>query len=169
MINESGETSEIFCRLCHQTFFKSSEQLIHKQEDHNAREDQDALKLNLTDLTVEDFCHFCEVCGLKFLTNNSLRVHKRDMHKMGLGRFKTKTKRRSFSCKLCYKEYEKQESLRNHKYREHMGEVSEYFNIKITEHLLKYQCHECNLKFLTESLLEKHKGSHMKSSSTGRL
>ena len=46
------------------------------QKDHNVKEDQDALKLNLTDLTVEDFCHFYEVCGLKFLTNNSLRVHK---------------------------------------------------------------------------------------------
>ena len=110
-MDESGESSEIFCRLCYHTFFKSSDQLLHEQKDHNVKEDQDALKINLTDLTVEDFCHHCEVCGLKFLTNNSLRVHKRDMHKMGLGRFNSKTKRTSFSCKLCYKEYKKQSSL----------------------------------------------------------
>lgn len=57
MINESRETSDIFCRFCYQTFFKSSEQLIHEQKDHNVKEDQDALKSNLTDLTIEDFCH----------------------------------------------------------------------------------------------------------------
>ena len=163
MITES-DSSEMFCRLCYHTFYKASEQLTHERKDHNVKEDQDALNFNLTDLTLEDFCHSCEVCGLKFLTNNSIKVHKRDMHKMGLGKLKKKVtaKEDSFSCKLCYKEYKKQSSLKIHKYRDHIGEESKYFGMEITEDLLCHNCNDCELKFVTESLLGKHMTIHLK-------
>ena len=77
---ENSVTLNKFCRICYHSFSKDVEQLAHERSVHNNEEDQYALNLKTTSLTIEDFVHSCNICGLKFITNNCLKIHSKEMH-----------------------------------------------------------------------------------------
>ena len=140
---------------------------------HNNKEDQDALNINFTELSVADFKHFCELCGLKFLTNNSMLYHKKIQHRIGFKamskckvcRMEVKPKKMrkhmnthgegATDCKLCYKTFRNTYSLKCHEIKSHKGE-KEYLNIEITEDILKFKCIKCVNKFVSYGILEQH-------------
>ena len=170
---EQPEPESLFCRLCYSNFPKFSAKLPHEQLVHNSKEDRDALNLDFTKLTVTDFSHSCEFCGLKFLTINSMVYHKKIRHRIGFNMMskckvcglevKSKKIRKHMNthsegakeCKLCYKTYLSQTSLRCHQNKGHSGE-REYLNMEITEDLLKFKCSKCVHKFVSNGLLVQH-------------
>ena len=110
---EDSVTLNKFCRICYHTFSKDVEQLAHERRVHNNEEDQNALNLKTTSLTIEDFVHSCNLCGLKFITNNCLKIHSKKMHRIGL--------EMPEKCKVCRENVTK-EDMKKHMKTQH-GQV----------------------------------------------
>ena len=76
--------SNPFCQICYSGFNSNDEQLIHERKVHDNPEDQAALNIDFTTLTLENFGYSCKVCGLKFMTGNCLNIHMKEKHRMGM-------------------------------------------------------------------------------------
>ena len=174
---EAPNESAPFCRLCYVTFSNQTEQLPHEQKVHNSTEDREALKINVTQLTLKDFTHVCDICCSRFRTINSVGHHKKIEHRVGVKRtiscnkcvkiIKTNNLRahmklhveRTIRCKLCYKGFTKKKYLEGHEKVIHKNET-ELLSTEITEKDLKHKCSNCELKFITEQLLDRHTKDH---------
>ena len=175
---EDSVTLNKFCRICYHTFSKDVEQLAHERKVHNNEEDQYALNLKTTSLTINDFVHSCNLCGLKFITNNCLKIHSKEIHRIGLeitGKCKVCQKNVAkehmkrhmriehqtglVRCSLCYKTFASASNLKNHESFRHLEE-KEFVNIRITENMLVHPCNICDKRFVTESLLNSHSEEH---------
>ena len=174
---EAPNNSAPFCRLCYVTFSSQTEQLPHEQTVHNSTEDREALKVDVTQLTLKDFTHVCDICSSKFRTKNSVIHHKKKEHRVGVNKtticntcrkvIKTSKLRlhmrshseRKFRCKLCYKGFTRNKYLVSHENIIHKNET-ELLSTEITEEDLKHNCNRCELKFITEQLLDRHTKEH---------
>ena len=73
-----------FCRLCYVTFSDQTEQLPHEQTVHNSTEDREALKIDVTQLTLKDFTQVCKIFSSRFRTKSSVSHHEQIEHRVGV-------------------------------------------------------------------------------------
>ena len=147
-------SNDTHCRLCEKTMKNQTGIFLHKLKVH-----KNELEVFNKDLTEDDRDKSCPRCDLKFFTEGSLDYHLRKEHSVikkttnKIGRKKQTVMKQ---CKLCYKDFKKNTYLVQHiKNIHNTAEEREYVsNGYIGE--LNYDCESCDLKFLTESLLQKH-------------
>ena len=174
---ETTANSAPFCRLCYVTFSDQREQLPHEQKVHNTTEDREALKIEVTQLTLKDFTQVCKICSSRFRTKNSVSHHEKIEHRVGVEKstncktcrkmVKTSKLRvhmqshleKKFKCKLCYRRFPRNKYLLAHEMLTHKDEA-ELLTTEITEKDLKHNCNHCELKFITKQLLDRHAKDH---------
>ena len=169
--------SNPFCRICYSSFSSNNEQLTHERKVHNNEEDQAALNIDFTTLTIDNFEYSCKVCGLKFMTGNCLNIHMKEKHRMGIKKImnckvcNSLVKSVHFKkhmnthvngptkCKLCYKKFASPTGLKCHEVSVHREET-EFLDMDITEEMLAFACKKCELKFVSKKILSNHRIQH---------
>ena len=144
---------------------------------HSSEEDVEALNADLTQLTLEDFSNNCNICGLRFLTKNSLAYHKNVEHRMGVEKSAECEKckkvvkpsnlkshmithqEKNFVCQLCYAKLSSKKNLKTHIINKHR-EDNQYLNRTISNEELTWPCNQCELRFVAKKFLESHLKKH---------
>jgi len=162
-----------FCRLCYVTFSSHADQLPHEQKVHNSEEDRKMLNADMTQLTLESFSSTCTICGLRFLTSNSLSNHQKVDHRVGEERtvecakchkvmkpstlkgHMIKHKERTLDCILCHTKFNHKGSLKSHQKNVHKDDTA-LLSRNIADEDLTHECKECDLKFVADKFLEYH-------------
>ena len=138
--------SKSICRLCY--LLCRTPENLRKHEEQVHQDDREALEREF--FCVKDLIYKCEKCPHipGFLTENLVNFHKRKDHKIKIPR--------KIMCNLCYKSFKLQKSVTFHQRKQH-PEAKEYFGRVIASADLTHECPDCDLKFLTRTLLEYHK------------
>lgn len=118
--------------------------------------------------------HKCNVCGLRFIDSNILKMHKCLLHNLD---DKSDNKFSSYNCHLCPKTFKMRGSLMVHLRVAHYGFPSQSNTTKLKENSGKceietkpttldrsdgkqWQCDVCHKSFTTKYFLKKHKRLH---------
>ena len=138
--------SKSICRLCYLLCRTPENLKRHEEQVH--QDDREALERPF--FCVKDLIYKCERCPHipGFLTENLVNFHKRKDHNVKIPK--------KIMCHLCYKSFKLQKSVTVHQ-RKHHPEAEEYFGRVIAPAELTQDCPNCDLKFLTVTLLDYHK------------
>ena len=92
----------------------------------------------------------CAKCHVKFVCMELLKYHKENNHSMS-----TKSQKNSsgIECKLRYIGFKSRRGLQNHEQKMHADD-SEFLNKDITAEDLKFDCKECDKKFVSKPILK---------------
>ena len=128
------------CRLC---YINCEDESLLKS--HEPTHIQD--KLHLTkEIRAEELKEDCDQCDLKFLSEELLKYHKRLVHP------------RRNECILCYSSFKTYHEIKIHLLRNHREEHNILISLDvIPQEIMKFQCHICKLKFVSNSVLSYHK------------
>ena len=138
--------SKSICRLCY--LLCRTEENLNKHEEQVHQDDREALERPF--FCVKDLIYKCEKCPHipGFLTENLVNFHKRKDHNIKIPR--------KIMCHLRYTSFKQQKSVTVHQ-RKHHPEAQEYFGRVIPTGDLTHECPDCDLKFLTRTLLDYHR------------
>ena len=100
--------------------------------------------------TLTHLTHSCEMCISKFLSKRLLEAHKIKVH-----RLKPKVTE-VYNCDLCLTAFKKNELYKKHLDLSHKTEREMLREGRLDEQSLSFSCHLCDLKFLTDSLVDCH-------------
>ena len=146
-------------RVCHICYKKRSKMNMrnHLEKMHKADEDY-----WFQDIPEEKLLFQCKECEKKFVSENALKVHSKvhlsqDFEKLKSECYNQQTQ--TFSCKLCYKNFNEFYNLLNHMSRIHRS-LKELWSRKIETQELKYQCLRCEVKCYSQELLKMHQIVH---------
>ena len=161
-VNIDTSDKKFKCKLCYTGFNRVKDMNTHSKIH---KEDQDALKRQLTE---EDLKVICSECDYRFVSFDILKYHINKNHKHNefeeLRKPSFDQENKNYFCKLCYTRFEQFSSLHSHLTLNH--ENVDKLLLKttiITESDLKHPCDECDLKFVSTSVLEYHKNKvHVK-------
>jgi len=138
----SSGSEEFSCKLCYISFaynsgLKKHLKVIHKDDMHLFEGDLDESLLT----------NHCQFCDKKFVSEHILRYHQKYQHK--------EAQETSSYCKLCYITFKFPSLFKNHKMTTHKDDMWA-FQVDLDSTMLKHECAHCDLKFLSEHLLNYH-------------
>ena len=144
--SKTSSKSSFKCKLCYRNFTQSNYLKNHEESNHS--KDKEFLE---RDITEDDLKFRCQECSQKFVSSHILSLHERN-HKYETLQFLKKTaynvKRKVYECCLCYSVYNKFHGLCDHVFAYHKDDL-DYFKTPPQESDLRYQCPECELKFVS--------------------
>ena len=146
-------------KVCHICFKKRSRinMRAHMEKMHKSEEEY-----WFKEIPQEKLLYGCNKCEKKFVSENVLKVHSKahlsqDFEKLKTECFNDKSK--TYSCKLCHKNFNDFYRMMNHMSRIHKS-LKELWSRKIESHELKYQCLRCDVKCFNQELLQMHQIVH---------
>ena len=134
------------CRLCYETVPTESKE-DHEKEFHG----KDKHELEMEFFTLKDLTHSCEICVSKFLSANLLDAHKQKVHKL------KRKETEEFKCDLCFTAFKKNDVYKKHIDMNHKLERKMLQDGELHPGCLSFSCQDCDLTFLTDSLVDCHK------------
>ena len=159
------------CKLCHFRFEEGGKLRKHIELNHQADKE-----LLLRKLCESDFTIPCDNCDLKFINERLLDFHRLRTHYQNekkvpcslcdkkINRYNynkhkiSHTSEKNFECILCYAKLKTKFNLKNHHNLLHKTNVERAIIEKgsVQLELLKYPCEQCDLKFISDSLVKIH-------------
>ena len=95
----------------------------------------------------------CKQCEKKFVSERSMMFHSRKMHIKS-------TKSADSFCNLCHFDYKSNYGLSKHQKKVHRNH-SEFLNREILKSELRFECGECDAKFVANDIAIRHQRSHL--------
>ena len=157
------------CKLCYSKFKGVSNLNSHIDEAH-----AEDIHLVTDNIKEEDKVFGCDECELRFITENVLKYHKSKPHGGKYVRCKICSKitrrdrveahqrrhsGRNHTCLLCYSSFQSQDFLKKHEEKSHTSDREKDFLLNGMGDFT-FSCTKCELKFLTDSLLQSHLRKH---------
>ena len=165
--------SRNFCRLCYDACGNPENLRKHEELKHSDEKET----LERTFFSVRDLRYRCDYCPQipGFLTENLVLYHMRKDHKgkkfpqkvtchLCQKQFQSRSIRNhlethntelNHECNLCYKKFKVTKNLKIHQKKYH-GEQRKYFGKIIPPSLLSHGCSKCDLRFVSEAVLQYH-------------
>ena len=172
------------CHNCDKKFLTASLLQCHEKKEQNGKLFTNIAATNIkrrhggitAALDVDYTCFFCpeKIKGMRNLVEHCQNVHNRTDEPNGLIHVKcmvcqknvqkysidkhrlTHNVTKLFECKLCYHKFSQHSNLLSHIRKFHTSDEEKRFMIHSTHEDLKYNCNNCELKFLNFALLRAH-------------
>ena len=142
------------CRLCYKVFSCRRDVVQHEKGVHVKE-----AKYLQREILDSELVHTCDLCDMKFVTNNLLVSHtkKHDMEKYEpLRREAYDKNKKRYNCKLCYRSLQRFADVIAHIEFAHKSDL-ERIHEQINTADLSFSCDGCNLTFISNDILNYHK------------
>ena len=141
------------CKLCYKTFLYRKFLNEHQTKVH--KNEAQYLDREILD---SELIHNCDKCSKRFVLQNLMEAHRRrhDLEKFEHLRTESFLKSANrYECKLCYSTYDSFSTLVSHFKTVHKSDL-ERVHEKITTADLVVPCKDCDLRFITQAVLNFH-------------
>ena len=147
--SSSATVGRTICRLCYVS--QTSELALNQHIDELHEGEKYALE---GEIQMEDLVYTCQVCPLKFLSQNILNGHQILQH--GLFSKEPKIVPKPFKCRLCYTPFERNRDIIRHE-KVHKEDQAA-LNLELSAVVKSFECIEidCGMRFVSIHILNYH-------------
>ena len=138
----------IICKLCYKVFKKEQQRLVHYDFVHKGDPNLDVK------IKEEDLKYSCTNCSFRFVSENLMQIHQQDSHDLNVKNFYD-MKTKSYKCKLCHLSFNYPFKIIKHINSYHSTDKHLIKDIKEDDYVKL--CDQCDLKFITEKLMDFHR------------
>ena len=147
--SSSVTVGRTICRLCYVS--QTSQLALNQHIDELHQGEKYALE---GEIQIEDLVYVCQVCPLKFLSQNILNGHQNLQH--GLFKKEPRIVPKPFKCRLCYKPFEHNSYMFKHE-KVHKEDQAA-LNLDLSAIVKSFECTEidCGMRFVSPHILNYH-------------